>query len=121
MPFEHQTKFTMVFRQQFEYWTSEYWTTKSPLFRCFCFSDFIIQIQSAPVVRLLRIFSLPLNLFGYIFYYTLGHEKLCRHRTLHFSQSTRLHFSSQSLVDTVDARQRPFYSPFHHALKIVAA
>ena len=40
--------------------------------------------------------SLFPNLFVYIFYHTMGHEKCCRHRPLHFSRSTSKfqHFSS---------------------------
>ena len=39
LPFEYQTKFSPVFRPPYEYPTSEYWTSKSILFRCFCYSD----------------------------------------------------------------------------------
>ena len=39
MPFEYPTKFIPVFRPSFEYQTSEYWTSKSLLFRCFRYSS----------------------------------------------------------------------------------
>ena len=60
------------------------------------------------------------NVCGYIFYHTIGHKKCRRRQPLHFSWSTltNLLFSIWSRVNAgrhVHVRQRPFYSPFHHA------
>ena len=39
MPFEYRSIFSLIFRPPFEYWTSEYWTSKNLLFRWFRYSD----------------------------------------------------------------------------------
>ena len=45
MPFEYQTKFSLVFRSTFEYRTSEYHTSESSIFRCFRYSDVSIILK----------------------------------------------------------------------------